>query len=240
MPSVVPTSGGETEATPAREDAGASPVASADRAEQRRRTRMRYGVVTSHLGEVDRKILAAGRQCFIDHGLARTTIAEVARIAGVTRPTVYARFSDVDDLTAEVLTRELVTLLDGIYPLPTTVDDLVDRAVQLAVALRDSELMEALRINDPQILAAYQFRRLGRSQKLVLRLLRNVISHMQLCQHNGEETGIRDGDPRTLALFVLTTVQAFVLSAAAVIPALSDAGDWERELQRLLKGYLES
>ncbi len=43
---------------------------------------------------VDDQILDAARSCVLDFGLRRTTLAEVARRAGVSRPTVYRRWPD--------------------------------------------------------------------------------------------------------------------------------------------------
>lgn len=193
-------------------------------------------VVAADPGPVDRRILAAARECLIERGLTRSTIAEVARRAGVSRPTVYARFANAEDLTAQVLTRELVTLLAGIAPLPGTVDELVERAVDVTRAVRDSEFVAAVLDRDPQVLATYQFRRLGRSQRLITGLLREIIAGLQA----RPDGGVRAGDPGDLALVILTTMQAHALSARAVTPAFSHPDQWETQLRRLLKGYLSS
>lgn len=52
----------------------------------------------------DRILDAAGR-CFADRGVAGTTIADVARAAGVSRPTVYRWFADRDALLAVFVER---------------------------------------------------------------------------------------------------------------------------------------
>lgn len=56
---------------------------------------------------IEDKILDAARSCLLDFGLRRTTLAEIARRAGVSRPTVYRRWPDTDSVLADLLTREI-------------------------------------------------------------------------------------------------------------------------------------
>ena len=70
-------------------------------------------------GSVDDAILDAARTCVEEFGVKRTTLAEVARRAGVSRPTVYRRWPDTRTLIGQLLTRELRTTA----PSPTTGDD---------------------------------------------------------------------------------------------------------------------
>src|SRR5690625_5412712 len=60
---------------------------------------------------VEDDILDATRTCVEAFGVRRTTLTDVARRAGVSRPTVYRRWPDVTALVADLLTRELRTLL---------------------------------------------------------------------------------------------------------------------------------
>jgi AcrR family transcriptional regulator len=52
-----------------------------------------------------RQLVVAAEECFLDFGVRRTTMDDVARRAGVSRPTVYRYFSDRDALVVEVVTR---------------------------------------------------------------------------------------------------------------------------------------
>src|SRR5690625_6466553 len=60
---------------------------------------------------VEDDILDATRTCVEAFGVRRTTLTDVARRAGVSRPTVYRRWPDVTALVADLLTRELRTIL---------------------------------------------------------------------------------------------------------------------------------
>ena len=57
------------------------------------------------LSPTDVAILDATRACVVDFGVRRTTLTEVARRAGVSRPTVYRRWPDTGSLIAELLVR---------------------------------------------------------------------------------------------------------------------------------------
>lgn len=50
-----------------------------------------------------KRIIAAGIQCFNTHGYARTTMARIAQKAGVSTGTVYAYFSDKDDVLSHIM-----------------------------------------------------------------------------------------------------------------------------------------
>ena len=54
--------------------------------------------------DVGDRILAAAASCVIDFGVDRVTLAEIARRAGVSRPTVYRRWPDTRSVLAALLT----------------------------------------------------------------------------------------------------------------------------------------
>lgn len=60
---------------------------------------------------VTERILDAALSCVTEFGVRRTTLVEVAKRAGVSRPSVYRRWPDVRTLVAELLTREMGSIL---------------------------------------------------------------------------------------------------------------------------------
>ncbi|MCX6493944.1 MAG: helix-turn-helix domain containing protein, partial [Rhodococcus sp.] len=60
---------------------------------------------------VEDTVLDAARSCILERGVKRTTLAEIARRAKVSRPTVYRRWADTRAVVSSLLTREIAALI---------------------------------------------------------------------------------------------------------------------------------
>ena len=178
---------------------------------------------------MDEQILAAARDCLI-RDPSRVALADVARRAGVSRPTIYRRWSDVDDLVRDLVTREMAALLERVGPGDGRREDLVRRVVAFAKAAHDDQLFRGLMDERREMLATYVFHRIGASQRSVVKFLREEIERSQRL---GE---VRAGDPEEIALMTLVLAQSVTQSTRLLEPVLHDR--WGDELARVLDGYL--
>ncbi|MFD9687020.1 TetR/AcrR family transcriptional regulator [Kitasatospora sp. NPDC059088] len=204
----------------------------------------------------DDAILDAAADLVVHLGVRRTQLAEIARRAGVSRPTVYRRWPDVQAVIGALLTREIMATLESTsLGVPdrgtpgdrgTAVDRetsadreafmgreaFVDQVVEVAVRLRDHPVLGALlHSDDSDLLLQYVVERLGESQRGLLEALRTGIA---LGQADGS---VRAGEPTELAAMVLLIAQSTVQSHRMVASLLPEAA-WRRELARALNGYL--
>jgi len=180
---------------------------------------------------IDDAILDAAAELIQHFGAGRTTVAEIARRAGVSRPTVYRRWPDVHGIVAALLTREVRAIQDAVQPAAEDRAALVDSVVEIAVRVRDHELLGLLLRTDPQVYREYFLERLGTSQRGLLLELRGRIVAAQ------EGGSVRAGDPMELSAMVLLIAETTVQSYRTVATLLPD-DVWRRELARALNGYL--
>lgn len=187
--------------------------------------------VASAMGDnITDRVLDATRAVLIRAEGRKITLAEVAREAGVSRPTVYRRWPDVRTLTTDLVTRELIGTIADIPARGDTLDAKVDRLVAVAEAIRDNDLLEMLWREPSTALAPYVFVRLGRSQHAALAILQRAIA-------DGQRRGdVRDGAPEEMAAMVLLICQSAIQSHAIVQPILADR--WTVELRYALYSYL--
>lgn len=188
----------------------------------------------SGIGEpsISDRVLDAARRCLIRAEGGKVTLAEVARVAGVSRPTVYRRWPDVASVTGELVTREMATLVAAVPVGGQRLEDEIDRLVSVAEAIRGNELFGLLWRDPSGTLAPYVFVRLGESQRAVLALLKSAIIEGQV---RGD---VRSGVPDQLAAMVLLICQSAIQSHAIVEPILGEA--WSVELRHALTSYLRS
>lgn len=145
-------------------------------------------------------------------GVRRTTMAEVARRAGMSRSTLYTHFSDVTEATAAALTRELLALVtsvlaeEGSAP-ATGRARLVGTATRLAAVVPDHPLIERVLELDGDLLVPYLVQRLGSSQRAILDTVADLIRAGQ------QDGSVRDGEPAVLAFSLFLLVQSFIVSA---------------------------
>ncbi|MCF6524979.1 TetR/AcrR family transcriptional regulator [Streptomyces sp. JJ36] len=183
-------------------------------------------------------LLDAAHQCIAAFGLRRLTLTDVARRAGVSRPTVYRRWRDIHTLVADLLTREVRSVLltaaeeAGRPPQPgRTRERLVRLAAGLLPTLRSHPLLSRILETEPEALVTYTFQRLGSSQRGALELLRPEIAAGQA------DGSIRAGAPEELARMVMLLVQ----TAATSWRLVDDVLPLDRltgELRHLLDAYL--
>ncbi|WP_431868163.1 TetR/AcrR family transcriptional regulator [Nocardiopsis eucommiae] len=184
---------------------------------------------------VEDDILDAARACVEAFGVRRTTLTDVARRAGVSRPTVYRRWPDVTALVADLLTRELRRILVaeevGSGGAASIRAQLVRHAARVARAMLAHPLVTRIVDTEPELLATYTFHRLGSSHRAALELLEPAVAEGQA------DGSVRGGDPAVLAHLIMVTVQNTVTSHRLLADVL-DHDSLVEELSTLLDGYL--
>jgi AcrR family transcriptional regulator len=176
-------------------------------------------------------VLTAARGCVMDVGLKRTTLADVARRAGVSRMTVYRQYGDLQAIVSTLLTCELVALIDRIgievASLPTARERLVEATVRTVEELAHHPLYRRVLDLDPELLLPLVVDRFGSTQRAAIDLVAEQIAAGQ------EDGSIRAVDPRLAATSLQLTAQSFVFSARVV-----DGQPVAAELRHLLDAYL--
>jgi AcrR family transcriptional regulator len=180
---------------------------------------------------VEERILDAAARCVIAYGVDRVTLAEIARRAGVSRPTVYRRFPDTRSILGALLTLRITHALDDVPSRGVGREPLVERIVAVAERLRRDDVIMTVLHQAPDLTMVYFSERLGTSQQI---LLDTVTGEIKLAQDDGS---VRPGDARQFAAMSLLITQSTILSARLVDPIL-DAETLARELTRALNGYL--
>ncbi|WP_405180107.1 TetR/AcrR family transcriptional regulator [Nocardia sp. NBC_01377] len=184
------------------------------------------------LSAVDLAIFDAARACVEEFGVRRTTLTEVARRAGVSRPTVYRRWPDTGSLVTELLVRELRAIIAETMPAGGAARArLVRGIVAGAATIRSNPLFGKIFRTDTDLMLTYVFGRLGRNQRTLVELFAAVIGEGQ------SDGSIRVGDPTRLATMLLLITQSAVQSAATVAELLPGP-ELDAELGHAIEGYL--
>lgn len=186
----------------------------------------------------DRQILNAARACVLAAGVHETTFNDVARRAGVSRMTLYRRYSDVGSLISELLGREFARILREHTQVAADCPPdgrsarrrLVETVLAICEAFQDDPLMTQVLDAEPEILMPYLFHKFGSTQQIAIDLL----AHRLDAGH--QDGSIREGSVAVQAHAVVLTVQSFIVSASASGPVPPDR--LRTELGLLLDGYL--
>ena len=182
--------------------------------------------------DIGDRILDAAASCVLAYGVERVTLAEIARRAGVSRPTIYRRWPDTQALLAALLTARIVGVLRDVPTEGVGREALVQRIVGVAERLRHDKLVMSVFHSAPELAMVYIAERLGTSQQI---LIDAVASELRVAQRDGS---VRASDPRQLAAMCLLITQSTIQSAQIVEPIL-DADALAVELAHSLNGYLK-
>jgi AcrR family transcriptional regulator len=180
---------------------------------------------------VEDRILGAAASCVYAYGVDRVTLAEIARRAGVSRPTIYRRWPDTRSILASLLTARITRALDDVPSRGVGREPLVERIVAFAERLRHDEVVMSVLHQAPDLAMVYIAERMGASQQI---LLDAVAGELKSGQDDGS---VRAGDVRQMAAMCLLITQSTIQSADMVGPVL-DAGALAAELANALNGYL--
>lgn len=181
---------------------------------------------------VEQRILDAAAECIRAYGVERTTVTEIARRAGVSRPTIYRRWPDIRWVIAEVLTVRISDVLDAVPASGAGREELVDRVVGIAEHLRRDDVVMSVIFNAPTLAMVYITERLGTSQQLLIDTLAAAIEAGQ------EHGSVRAGDPHQMGAMCLLIAQSTIQSAQMVEKFL-DRDALNAELAHSLNGYLK-
>ncbi len=160
-------------------------------------------------------ILAGARELVLAVGFRRSTVADVARRAGVSRMTVYRVFPDLSAIWSRLLTDELLGLVgqarEQLAQEPNARARLVAMAELLVREVPEHALFEQALDLDPEVLLPLVFTRFGSSQQAVLAEVEQLL-----------RAGQADGSVRAdlaaeaAAGGVLLVAQSFIFSARAI------------------------
>ncbi|MBV5244470.1 TetR/AcrR family transcriptional regulator [Mycolicibacterium sp. PAM1] len=181
---------------------------------------------------VEQRILDAAAECIRAYGVERTTVTEIARRAGVSRPTIYRRWPDIRWVIAEVLTVRISDVLAAVPAAGPGREELVDRVVRIAEHLRRDDIVMSVIFNAPTLAMVYITERLGTSQQLLIDTLAAAIVQGQA------HGSVRAGDPHQMGAMCLLIAQSTIQSAQMVEKFL-DRDALNAELAHSLNGYLK-
>ncbi|WP_067568748.1 TetR/AcrR family transcriptional regulator [Nocardia acidivorans] len=118
-----------------------------------------FGAGLPSLDAEQTRLLDTARAEFVEHGFRRTSVGDIARRAKVSRPTVYRRLGDKDEIVRQVVVREVVTFFVTIGAQVLTKSTPSEKAVEAFVlGVRECgrhPLVAALRQYEPETLTSF-------------------------------------------------------------------------------------
>lgn len=177
------------------------------------------------------RILDAADALVATRGVRGVTIAELARRAGVSRPTIYRSWTDADDVVRAALLRRVMVILDRFPEPATTRGAIVDDILRFSALFREDPVYRHLLTEEPEAFTRYTLERVGSSQRAILGWLAAAI---RAAQHDGS---VRQDDPQSMAVMLLLLAQSALLSHGTVSD-LIDELSFDRELRAGLEGLL--
>lgn len=181
--------------------------------------------------EADERLLEVASDLIASRGTGGFTIAELAREARVSRPTIYRRWPGTDEVVRAALLRQTVLIIARMSPDVRTGPQLVSEVLRFSELFRDDRVFGRLLDREPEVFTQYSLERIGSSQRAMLRWLQEAIARGQV---GGT---IRAGDPDDMSVMLLLIAQSAVLSRQAVA-SLIGASQWHVELTHAIEGYL--
>ena len=97
-------------------------------------------------------ILSAARQCYLEVGISKTGMAEVARAAGVARSTLYRYFPSRDDVLVATIKREMdalnITIQERLTGFTDPADVVVEGLILAIGEIPQRPLLRAVFVSD--------------------------------------------------------------------------------------------
>ncbi|UJP10958.1 TetR/AcrR family transcriptional regulator [Microbacterium sp. KUDC0406] len=177
------------------------------------------------------RILDAADDVILRRGVHDVTIADLARRAEVSRPTIYRSWSDADDVVRTALLRRAAGILSRFPERERSRADVVDDVLRFIALFRGDAVYGRLLAEEPEAFTRYTLQRVGSSQRMIIGWLAQAISAAQ------QGATVRAAPPQEIAVMLLLVAQSAVLSHGTVAE-LIDEDAWERELRAALHGLL--
>ncbi|WP_019630331.1 TetR/AcrR family transcriptional regulator [Actinomadura atramentaria] len=200
--------------------------------------RIRARPAEAHNAIPEDRILDAARDSLLEHGMSRSTMADIAKRAQVSRATLYRRWDSVQSVIGALITREWAAIADAGYALggAHARERVANAAVHITREIRAHPVQRKIIETEPEFLLPYQISRLGTSVAYLLARVEDAI------RQGADDGSVRPGDPALQARTVLLAGWSFTVSAPAVVGAATGTGPefdaLDAELRRLIDRYL--
>lgn len=113
----------------------------------------------THEIRTDGRILDAAFEAVATHGLSRLTMDDVARLAGLSRQTVYRYFPSKDTMIIALVAREEEAFIDGVRAANDRherLEDVMREAILFSLeTAREHPLLDRLLASEPEVLLPY-------------------------------------------------------------------------------------
>lgn len=187
----------------------------------------------------EESILDSAYELLLAIGMRRMTMAEIARAAGVSRATLYRRWSSVREVVAALMTREWTALADDVVDTAAASarERLVESVVCIVRETRQHPVMRKIVELDPEFLLPYLLQRRGRNTEQQLEI---VESGLRAGHADGS---VREAEVGMQAKSLLLTAWSFALTGPAFVDN-APTSESERldalddELREMLTRYL--
>jgi AcrR family transcriptional regulator len=180
----------------------------------------------------EEQILDAAYDLLLAVGMRRMSMADIARRAGVSRATLYRRWSNVNAIVGALTTREFAQL--GLETFGRQRKDtrttVVEAVVSTVRAVREHPLTRKIIEVDPEFLLPYLLERRGTSTTAQLDLL--------IAALKGGDGSVRRGNRAAQARAIWLAAWSFTLTGPVLADDTVSLDTLDRELRAMLDRYL--
>ncbi len=157
------------------------------------------------------QILDASRSLFSHYGYKKTTVDDIARAAGVTKPTIYAYFKNKEDILLSLIGREashvLETGMKSAGGEASAPERLAAMFLSVDSLLDEDPFLQGIVNRDPDVLTPEVVRVAFDFEKRVMSAIASILKE-------GMEEGVfRKTDPEMMAYALVRLHEAFTFSA---------------------------